>query len=124
MGTQSDTITVRAIALGLVSEGNVKAKILKELFVALIIGSLFGFVLGTESFWRFHQWKLSLLLAVYCLVAVCSSAVLGLMIPYLIKQKLKWDPAGVGGPFITTTMDLSIYTSYLLLLGLLGKSLH
>ena len=124
MGTQSDTITVRAIALGLVSEGNVKAKILKELFVAWIIGSLFGFVLGTESFWRFHQWKLSLLLAVYCLVAVCSSAVLGLMIPYLIKQKLKWDPAGVGGPFITTTMDLSIYTSYLLLLGLLGKSLH
>jgi magnesium transporter len=124
MGTQSDTITVRAIALGLVSEQNVRAKLLRELSVALMIGGLFGLVLGTESYWRFHQWKLSALLAAYCLVAVCSSALLGMLIPYLIKQKLKWDPAGVGGPFITTTMDLSIYTSYLLLLGLLGKHLH
>ncbi|XVJ51773.1 MAG: hypothetical protein HEQ32_06735 [Vampirovibrio sp.] len=51
------------------------------------------------------------------------SALMGVLIPYTIKFVFKQDPAGIGGPFITTMMDLSMYLSYLSLLTWLGNKM-
>ncbi|MFN9690916.1 MAG: magnesium transporter [Vampirovibrionales bacterium] len=123
VGTQSDTISVRGIALELIDAKNIRQQAVREIRVALMIGGLFALVLGGASFLMYGHVFLSLILMGYVLLSNCISALMGVLIPYVIKFGFKQDPAGVGGPFITTIMDLSMYTSFLLLLTWLGDKI-
>lgn len=121
MGVQSDTISVRGIALDAVRPDTYPMLLKRELKVALIMGSVFALVLGTASFVMYRHVFLSGLLAVFVMVAMVISALLGMSLSVLIKYRFKQDPAGVGGPFITAFMDLSLYVLYLLTLTALAK---
>lgn len=123
IGTQSDTISVRGIALELLNPANIRHQVFRELRVALMIGGLFSVVLGVASFLMYRHPLLSGILMGYILLSSCMSALMGVLIPYTIKFVFKQDPAGIGGPFITTMMDLSMYLSYLSLLTWLGKKI-
>ncbi|MDX2085012.1 MAG: magnesium transporter [Candidatus Melainabacteria bacterium] len=119
MGTQSDTITVRGLALNLVRVDNIREKIGRELKIALTIGSIFSVIVGLTSLTLYRHWELSALLSVSIVLNLCMSGLLGVLLPYVIQRYFKQDPAGVGGPFITTFMDLLTYTTYLFLISLL-----
>ncbi len=123
IGTQSDTISVRGIALDLINPLNIRQQVLRELRVAGMIATSFAIILGGASYLMYGHLTLSLLLMSYILVGNCFSAMMGILIPYTIKFIFKQDPAGVGGPFITTVMDLSMYISYLSLLAWLGDKI-
>jgi magnesium transporter len=113
IGTQSDTITVRGLALSVVREGNIRKRLWREVKVASLLGGVCSLVIGLASFALYRHPLLSGLLMGFVFFSACLSASLGMLLPYAISQKLKLDPAGVGGPFITTSMDLLMYTSYL-----------
>ncbi|MDH4380148.1 MAG: magnesium transporter [Vampirovibrionales bacterium] len=128
MGTQTDTISVRGLALGLIHPKNIGAKLRRELQVALTMGGTFALLVGFFSFFVYHDIKLTLLLSGWILTSLIATSLIGMAIPYAYSHFLKKDPAGVGGPFITTLSDIMTFSLYLYLLSLLyhhpvGKAL-
>lgn len=123
MGTQSETITVRGLALELIHDGNISRMLLRELRVALITGMSFGISVGILSFFIYHKWQLSLLLGSWIVISQCTFAVLGMLIPYSFKRIFKVDPAGMGGPFITTLSDILTFLVYLSVVSVLLKEM-
>jgi magnesium transporter len=123
MGTQSETITVRGLALEIINDQNIGAMLVRELRVALITGGFFATCVGLLSFLIYKKWQLSLLLASWILVSQCTFAVMGMLIPYGVKRIFKIDPAGIGGPFITTLSDILTFLVYLSLVTLFLKEM-
>jgi len=123
MGTQSETITVRGLALEIITDENIGAMLLRELRVALITGTFFATSVGVLSLIIYHKWQLSLLLSSWVIVSQCTFAVLGMLIPYGFKRLFKVDPAGMGGPFITTLSDILTFLVYLTIVTLFIKEM-
>jgi magnesium transporter len=121
MGTQSETITVRGLSLQIINDDNIGKMLMREFRVAGITGSFFAVMVGGLSMLIYHRWQLSALLASWILISQCTFAVLGMLIPYLFKRIFKVDPAGMGGPFITTLSDILTFLVYLSVVTLLLK---
>jgi magnesium transporter len=123
MGTQSETITVRGLALEIITDNNITRMLMRELRVASITGSFFGISVAILSFFIYHKWQLSILLGTWIMISQCTFAVLGMLIPYAFKRIFKVDPAGMGGPFITTLSDIVTFLVYLSVVTLLLKEM-
>ena len=134
IGTQSSTIVVRGIATGRINFGNDLKLIFKELSVGLILGGLYGFLLGTLAFFFFKDAPATFGLVVG--LSICSSMIIatsiGTIVPLLLR-KLDIDPAIATGPFVTTSIDIlgvGIYfliaSSFLIGIGIddIGKFLE
>lgn len=113
IGTQSETITVRGLALNLINNQNIISLLLREFRVSLIIASFFAVTVATLSYVIYHNPYLSALLAIWILVSQCAFACIGMLIPYGVSRIFKVDPAGMGGPFITTVSDILTFFAYL-----------
>ena len=107
IGTQSSTIVVRGIATGRIDFSGDLKLILKELSVGLILGGLYGFLLGILAYFFFKDAPATLGLVVG--LSICASMIIatsiGTMVP-LFLRKLDVDPAIATGPFVTTTIDI------------------
>jgi len=107
IGTQSSTIVVRGIATGRIDFSGDLKLILKELSVGLILGGLYGLLLGTLTYFFFKDAPATLGLVVG--LSICASMIIatsiGTMVP-LFLRKLDVDPAIATGPFVTTTIDI------------------
>jgi magnesium transporter len=107
IGTQSSTIVVRGIATGRIDFSGDLKLILKELSVGLILGGLYGLLLGTLAYFFFSDAPATLGLVVG--LSICASMVIatsiGTVVPLLLR-KLDVDPAIATGPFVTTTIDI------------------
>ncbi|MFM7469341.1 MAG: magnesium transporter [Vampirovibrionales bacterium] len=119
IGSQTDVVTVRGLALNQIRPDNFLQKLFRELMVALSIAIICAFAVGIISYVSYRSGWLSLLLMVSILVSLCTSAVLGMVIPFWIRQVFRYDPAGIGAPFLTTFMDILTFSVYLLILSLL-----
>jgi magnesium transporter len=113
MGTQSETITVRGLALEIITPDNIVPMLMREGRVALITGGFFATCVGFLSYILYHKWQLSLLLSAWIIVSQCTFAVLGMLVPYAFKRFFKVDPAGMAGPFISTLSDILTFLVYL-----------
>ena len=120
IGTQSSTIIVRGMATGRIGIGNEIQVLLKELKVGLILGALYGIMLGLFANFRFMSTNPMLGLVVG--LSICSSMLLaagvGTFTP-LILRKLDIDPAVATGPFVTTSIDILGVLLYFMIAGLL-----
>jgi magnesium transporter len=107
IGTQSSTIVVRGLATGRIDYGGELKLILKELSVGLILGGLYGLLLGTLAYFFFKDAPATFGLVVG--FSICASMILatsiGTIVPLLLR-KLDVDPAIATGPFVTTTIDI------------------
>lgn len=124
MGTQSESITVRGLSLSLVTDDNIKQVVLRELKVAFSMGFMLATVFSGLSLLVYHNWKLTLLLFCAITFNLCLAGTLGILIPYTYRRVFKKDPAGVGGPFITTLMDILTFSTYLYVVTQLVKDLQ
>lgn len=113
MGTQTDTIAVRGLSQGLITDDNFAEKLLREMKVALSTAGVFGLCVAGISFLQYRHWELSLLLACWIVISLCFSAFMGMLLPYSVRKHFNMDPAGVGGPFITTLSDILTFSIYL-----------
>ena len=120
IGTQSSTIVVRGMATGRIEIGNEIQVLLKELKVGLMLGALYGIMLGLFASFRFISKDPMLGLVVG--LSICSSMLLaagvGTFTP-LILRKLDIDPAVATGPFVTTSVDILGVLLYFTIAGLL-----
>lgn len=116
IGTQSESISVRGLALNLITDATFKEKLLRELRVAVTMGLVLGSAFAVLSYVQYHHWELTALLFCAIVINLCLASTLGMIIPYTYQRVFKRDPAGVGGPFITTLMDILTFSTYLYVL--------
>ena len=120
IGTQSSTIIVRGMATGRIEIGNEFKVLLKELRVGLILGVLYGIMLGIFANFKFLG--SDPMLGVVVGLSICSSMLLatavGTFTP-LILRKLDIDPAVATGPFVTTSIDILGVLLYFMIAGFL-----
>ena len=121
VGTQSSTIVVRGIATGRVEAGGEVKLVFKELRVGLILGILYGILLGGFTLLPFVESPASLGIIVG--LSICSSMLIascvGTVVP-LILQKIDVDPAIATGPFVTTSIDILGVTLYFLIASIVS----
>ncbi len=120
VGTQSSTIIVRGMATGRVDQDGEIRVFFKEMRVGLILGALYGLLLGL--FTKFKFLDADPMLGVVVGLSICASMLLavtvGSFIP-LFLRKLNIDPAIATGPFVTTSIDVLGVLLYFTIAGLL-----
>ncbi len=120
IGTQSSTIIVRGMATGRIEIGNEFMVLVKELKVGLILGMLYGVLLGLFANLKFIDTN-PMLGVVVGLSIACSMLIavtVGSFTP-LILRKLDIDPAIATGPFVTTSIDILGVLFYFAIAGIL-----
>ena len=119
IATQSSTIIVRGMATGRVNIGGEIKLIFKEMKVGIILGTMYGILLGLFAKYVFADSHVNLGLVVG--LSICASmlvaATVGTVIP-LFLRKLDIDPAVATGPFVTTSIDILGVLFYFLIASL------
>lgn len=104
-GTQSLTVTVRALATRDLTGSNVWRVIGRELMVGLLNGLVFATVLGTVGMLWFHSPLLGAVIGTALLCNMIIAGFAGTVVP-VVLEKLGVDPALASGTFVTTTTDI------------------
>lgn len=113
-GTQTLTVLVRNLATKNINERNSFKIILKESLTGALNGlflAIFGFLI--TLFWH-KSLSLSIVFSFSVLSVLFLSCLIGSIVP-LVLTKFKLDPAVTAGSFITTTVDVLSYTTFLFL---------
>jgi len=123
IATQSSTIIVRGMATGRVNIGGEIKLIFKEIKVGLILGSLYGILLGLFAKITFTNApdNLGFVVGLSICASMIVAATVGTIIP-LILRKLDIDPAIATGPFVTTSIDILGVLFYFLIAGVFLKT--
>lgn len=125
VGTQSATITVRALATGQLRMDELWQNIWAETRVGLLIGLITGVILSSVALIWQNNLVVGTAIGLSMCITIIISAAMGTLLP-LIFTKIGIDPAVSSGPLITTIIDvggLSIYfTVSILLFRLFGNS--
>ncbi len=104
-GQQSQTIVVRALALGKFDEGGIWKIIKIQIKTALSIGTLFA-ILGFSMALIFQRnFPLALVVASSLFLSMFLSTIIGAFLPLGLK-KLNVDPAVAASPFISAMNDI------------------
>jgi magnesium transporter len=111
-GTQTMTVTVRALATRELSSVNARRIVRRELLVGLFNGLVFATILGTVAAFWFNVTDLGLVIALAMVTVLAAAALGGILIPLLLTR-LGVDPAVSSGPFVTTVTDVVGFLSFL-----------
>ncbi|NOZ07526.1 MAG: magnesium transporter [FCB group bacterium] len=123
IGTQTSSIIVRGIATGRVNMAEVSKVIFKEIRVGVMLGAIYGILLGVMAYFRYLNYPASPIwlgtvvgVSIFC--AMSFAVAIGAFYPILLN-KLNVDPAIASGPFVTTTTDMFGALIYLSVASLL-----
>jgi magnesium transporter len=111
-GTQTMTVTVRALATRELSSANAWRIIRRELMVGVVNGLCFATIMGVVAAAWFQIPNLGLVIAL-AMVTVLSAAALGGILVPLLLMRLGVDPAVSSGPFVTTITDVVGFLAFL-----------
>jgi magnesium transporter len=111
-GTQTMTVTVRALATRELSNANAVRIIRRELMVGVFNGLVFATILGVVAAFWFNVTDLGFVIALAMVTVLAAAALGGILIP-LALTKLGVDPAVSSGPFVTTITDVVGFLSFL-----------
>ncbi|MDE6475725.1 MAG: magnesium transporter [Erysipelotrichaceae bacterium] len=113
-GNQASTMVIRALATGELKTSDMMKIWWKEIRIALLCGMIMGGVnfLRILLFMGTVDMKTSLIVSLTVFVTVGMAKLVGCTLP-VIAQKLKFDPAVMAGPLITTVVDaLSLFVYF------------
>jgi magnesium transporter len=111
-GTQSMTVTVRALATKELTSANVYRVIRREVMVGLFNGVGFAAIVGVVAAIWFGPPGLGFVIAIALMANLLAAALAGVLIPIGL-EKAKIDPALASGPFVTTATDLVGFFAFL-----------
>ncbi len=121
VGSQSAIIVVRSIAIGQINGQQKLKTIFREMRVGIIMGLIYGVVLGAIAYLiygsRYHL-EFSAVVAIGMCTSMTVAATIGAAGPMLL-DRLGIDPATATGPLITTLTDIITVATYLGLATLL-----
>lgn len=115
IGIQSASITVRGLATHHIEHGRLLRYVFKEISVGLLLGVVYGVLLGTASALLYHgNIQLGLATGLGIMTSMLLASVMGSALP-LFFHRLGIDPAVASGPFVTTAIDVIGVTAYFLI---------
>lgn len=123
-GTQTSTITVRAIASGRLQQGQRKITpfLFQQLKVGALLGAATGLVVGLAAMLINSSVLYGVVVAGALFLALSLSSLTGAVIP-LFFQRVGIDPAVAAGPLVTTASDITGILIYFSLAGVLMERL-
>ncbi len=104
-GQQSQTIVVRALAIGKFDENGIWLIIKKQIKTALSIGVLFSILGFFMAFLFQHNIYMAVVVACALFLSMFLSTIIGAMLPVGLK-KINIDPAVAASPFISALNDI------------------
>jgi magnesium transporter len=120
IGTQSSTIVVRGLATGRLNVRDFWSVILKELAIGLILGFVYGLLIGSVAHMTYSVKALAIAVAIAVICSMSVAALVGSLVP-MAFARINIDPAVATGPFVTTAIDIiSVFFYFLIATTLLG----
>ena len=111
-GTQTMTVTVRAIATRDLTSSNVKRIVFKEFSIALVNGVIIAIIIGGLSWAWFGSMPLGGVMATAMIINMIMAGLAGILIPITL-DKMDVDPALASSIFVTTITDVVGFFSFL-----------
>lgn len=111
-GTQTMTVTVRALATKDLTAQNAWRVARRELSVGALNGALFGFMMALVAGVWFGVPMLAVVIGVAMLFTQIAAALGGILIPMAL-DRAGIDPALASGPFVTTITDVVGFFAFL-----------
>jgi magnesium transporter len=120
IGTQSSTIVVRGLATGRLSARDIWPVVLKELSIGVILGLVYGLLIGSVAQFRYSMVALAVSVALAVISSMSVAALVGSLVP-MGFARINIDPAVATGPFVTTAIDIiSVFFYFMIATTLLG----
>ena len=111
-GTQTMTVTVRALATRELGRANAWRIIRREVCVGILNGLGFAVIMGVIAALWFGVADLGVVIGLALLTVLSVAALGGILIPLLLNR-LGVDPAVSSGPFVTTITDIVGFFAFL-----------
>ena len=111
-GTQTLTVSVRALAMKELTASNAFKIVSKETFVGGINGFIFALIIGLLSAYWFNDTLLGFVIALAMILNLIIAGLAGTLIP-LTLNKFNIDPALASGVILTTITDVFGFLSFL-----------
>lgn len=116
-GTQTMTVTVRALAMRELDGRRLRRLITREMVVGLANGVIFAVLIGLVTWVRFGNPELGGVIGLAMVINLIVAGTAGILIP-LALDKLKADPAIASAVFVTTITDTVGFFAFLGIAGL------
>jgi len=111
-GTQTMTVTVRALATRHLGSINAFKVIFRECSVGLINGLFFATIIGIFAWWWFGSDELGVVIGAALVINFLAATLAGVLVP-LTLDRLGIDPAIASGVFVTTVTDVVGFFAFL-----------
>ena len=102
---------VRGLAMERIALQRIRTVVLKEIAVGLILGFVYGLLVGAVAQAGYGIWQLGLLVAMALLLTMTISSLIGALLP-MTFARCRIDPAVATGPFVTTAIDIFSISFY------------
>jgi len=116
-GTQTMTVTVRALAMRELDSFKLRRLVSREMLVGVCNGAIFAVMIGVVTWLRFANPELGLVIAMAMIINMIAAGTAGVLIP-LTLDRFKIDPAVASATFVTMITDVIGFFSFLGLAGL------
>lgn len=117
-GTQTMTITVRALATRALSRTNMMRMIGKETLVGFLNGIAFAVIIAIVTYFWFSQPLLAGVISIAMVINMVTAGLFGIAIP-IVLDKIGIDPALASAVFLTTVTDVVGFFAFLGLAALI-----
>ncbi len=111
-GSQTLTLTIRAIALGQLANANVRWLLAKEIAVGTLNGLVWAVVVAAVSILWMQDYLLGGVIGVAMVINLVVAAGCGVLVPMALRS-LGQDPALSGAVVLTTVTDIVGFVSFL-----------
>jgi len=115
-GTQTMTVTVRALATRDIDIHNAWRVIRREAIVGIVNGVMFAGVVAVLAYVWFGNWQLGLVIGMAMIINMIAAGLAGILLP-LMLDKINIDPAIASTVFVTTVTDVVGFFAFLGLAG-------
>jgi magnesium transporter len=109
VGTQTETVIVRGLSLGVA----MRRMVAREILAGLAIGMALATIAGPLVAWHWGDSRLALSISVSVLAASSSATGAAMVLPWILNT-LRIDPAFGSGPLATVIQDLLSIWIYLM----------
>jgi magnesium transporter len=116
-GTQTMTVTVRALATRDLDRARVRRLVVREVSGGFINGCIFAVLIGVVTALRYLNPGLGTVIGLAMIINMIAAGSAGILIP-LALDRLKVDPAIASSVFVTTVTDVVGFFAFLGLAGL------
>ena len=116
-GTQTMTVTVRALATRDLDRTRVRRLVIREVSGGFLNGCIFAVLIGVVTAARYLNPGLGMVIGMAMVINMIAAGTAGILIP-LTLERLKIDPAIASSVFVTTVTDVVGFFAFLGLAGL------